>query len=356
MVSADMKTGAAHSIGDTPRPALPCSVFVIGPTASGKTALAHALADALPKLALVNLDAFSFYRGVSTGTAKPTPEEIVRYDYRLVDFLDPPDRFDAQKYAALARAEMENLAVCGRVPLCVGGSGLYLRALLHGLDELPPANAALREGLRAEAADKGWPALHARLAECDPVRAAELHPNDATRIERALEVFALSGRPMSEQRRAGPLDVRDRNEFVAQVDPDGAWLRERIERRTRALVGEDWRAEVESLWTTYGDGLETFQSMQAIGYSQMIAAAKAARTQDGRAVDFAALSEEIALRTWQYARRQKTWNRKENYDARFRPPEVAGGGMHAGALAREPQVAEVVGAVRHFLQTKGHTP
>ena len=226
-----------------------------------------------------------------------------------------------------------------------------MRALLHGLDDLPAADAEVRESLRAEAATRGWPALHARLAECDPVRAAELHPNDATRIERALEVFALSGKPMSEQRRSASLDVQNKNVFVVQVEPDAAWLRARIELRTRELVGELWRAEVESLLATYGEDLATFQSMQAIGYPQMIATAKTARAADAREIsaeDFAILRDEIALRTWQYARRQKTWNRKEACHARWLPHEVAGEGA---GLA----MSTMLSALQCFLETKGHT-
>ncbi len=285
------------------------AVFVIGPTASGKTALAHALAERFPSLACVNLDAFQFYRGVSAGTAKPSRQEIARYEYALIDFLEAPDRIDARDYGERAAAVCGELFACGRVPLCVGGSGLYLRSLLHGLDDLPSADAALRAHLRAEALAQGWPALHARLAQVDPVRAAELHPNDATRIERALEIHALTGVPMSTLRERTVSLAKQptrMDAFVVRVEPRADWLKERISRRTCVLVGPAWRDEVASLRAAHGAALREFQSMRAIGYPLILDALEGARTWDEEA-----LAADIATLTWRYARRQLTWNRKE---------------------------------------------
>ena len=297
------------------------AVFVIGPTASGKTALAHALADTLPFLTLLNLDALQFYQGVTAGTAKPSAEEIESYGYSLVDFLPASARFDAQEYARLAREACERALAAGNLPLCVGGSGLYLRALLHGLDNLPPADADFRARLRAEVASgradaegrSGWPAAHARLAVVDAVRAAELHPNDGTRIERALEIYALTGKPMSAAReRLGVLKEQPSLfvPFVVRVEPDRDTLKARIAARTRSLVGRAWKDEVEGLFAAHDAELRTFQSFQAIGYAQMLDVVQGRRLWDADA-----LTAEIETLTWQYARRQLTWNRKETAHA-----------------------------------------
>lgn len=299
----------------------PPAVFLVGPTASGKTGLAHQLADELPFLKLVNLDAFQFYQGVTAGTAKPTPEELVHYGYELVDFLQPDARFDAMGYALLAKEACIKAHKEGKLPLCVGGSGLYLRALLHGLDNLPPADASFRARLREEVAGghpdaqgrTGWPAAHARLALVDPVRAAELHPNDATRIERALEVHALTGQPMSGLcGRTGELKNQPSlfHPFVVRVEPEREKLKSRIALRTKALVDEAWLHEVEALHAQYGPSVRGFQSFQAIGYAQMLDV-----VQGGRAWEPCALASEIETLTWQYARRQLNWNRKETAQA-----------------------------------------
>jgi tRNA dimethylallyltransferase len=311
------------------------AIFVIGPTASGKSALAHSLMEEFPALRLVNLDAFQFYRGVTAGTAKPTEQERALYDYSLIDFLDPPARMDAQVYAGLAAKTCAAIAGKGFVPLCVGGSGLYLRALLHGLDDLPAASADLRKAIREEAARSGWPFLHSKLAAVDAVRAAELHVNDSSRIERALEIHSLTGKPMSALRaRTLPLMLQPAllNACIVRVEPDRTWLKERIESRSQMLVGSNWRDEVTGLRSQYGESLRSFQSMQAIGYSRVLDAVEGLRPWDEKSI-----AAEIVTLTWQYARRQLTWNSKETAHAKWDP-----------AQSDTRIVREVVGA---FLKT-----
>ncbi len=288
------------------------ALIIIGPTASGKTGLAHALCDSWRGSGnvceVVNLDAFQFYKGLDIGTAKPGRSEIEHYNYHCVDILKPEDRIDAQEYASKAHAACEDIANRGGLPICVGGSGLYLRAFLHGLDELPKGDEGIRAFLRKRAEQIGWPALHRWLQAIDPARAQELHPNDSVRVERALELFFLTGKPPSESyRRTNLLQEQESlfNAFVVHVNAPDVLLRSRIEARTPAMLAAGWVKEVEDLYKTYGDALSDLQSMKAIGYRDILTYLKTpGETQDVLAIN-------IAISTWQYARRQRTWNAKE---------------------------------------------
>ncbi len=287
------------------------AIVVIGATASGKTALAHGIADAWRALGvsaeLVNLDAFQFYRGLSVGTAKPSPAEIIRYLYHCVDILDADERIDAADYARRAHAACADIVLRGGIPICVGGSGLYLRAFLHGLDALPREDAGIRLFLRRRAAEIGWPALHGWLQVLDPERAKELHPNDGVRIERAIEIFFLTGKRVSESyKRSSALREQDMlfNAFVVHVDSKDAALRERINCRVREMLGAGWIDEVRVLAERYGSGLDSLQCMKAIGYRDVLKYLQISG-------DFEGLGAAIATQTWQYARRQRTWNAKE---------------------------------------------
>jgi tRNA dimethylallyltransferase len=294
------------------------AVIVIGPTASGKTALAHSLCDAWRATGcvseLVNLDAFQFYKGLDIGTAKPKAHEILDYNYHLVDVLNPENRMDAQEYARRAEAACEDIAGRGGLPVCVGGSGLYLRAFLHGLDELPEADDGIRNVLRIKAKKIGWPGMHRWLQALDPARAQELHPNDSVRIERAIEIFFLTGKPPSETyKRSAVLQEQQCrfHAYVIHVDAPDSVLRSRIEARTPIMLQEGWVGEVEKLYKLYGESLSSFQSMKAIGYRDILEYLK------GSSGSEKALETNIAVRTWQYARRQRTWNAKELKHASF---------------------------------------
>ena len=175
---------------------LPPAILLMGPTTSGKTAVAMALADRFP-VELISVDSAQVFVDMNLGTAKPDPATLARYPHRLIDLITPEQSYSAARFCADALAAMAEITAAGKVPLLVGGTILYFRALLQGLAELPQADPALRAEIDAEAAAHGWPAIHARLASLDPTTAARLHPTDSQRLQRALEICLLSGRPMS---------------------------------------------------------------------------------------------------------------------------------------------------------------
>jgi tRNA dimethylallyltransferase len=301
------------------------AVFVIGPTASGKTALAHQLFEQLQSelkkpCQLVNIDAFQFYRSVSIGVAKPTSQEISSYGYRGIDILEPLGSMDAARYAEFVWGACREISDNGRLPVCVGGSGLYLRSVLHGLDPLPERNDALRQMFRASAQAWGWPALHGWLKTLAPLRAAQLHPNDKTRIERALEiVFQLpegvapesvfqSTQTLAKQELLG-------SSYVIRVDCDDDVLRRRIASRIDAMFASGWLSEVKNLQQQFGAEFALSQAGKAIGYREIIAALAENEAPD--APQISELKARIATLTWQYVRRQRTWNAKERFDWEF---------------------------------------
>nr|MBP8795568.1 tRNA (adenosine(37)-N6)-dimethylallyltransferase MiaA [Brachymonas sp.] len=175
---------------------LPPAILLMGPTASGKTAAAMALYDALP-VELISVDSAQVFIDMNIGTAKPDVGLLTRYPHRLIDLITPEERYSAARFRADALAAMAEITAAGRVPILVGGTMLYFRALLHGLAELPQADAALRAQIDRDAASRGWPAMHTLLQTLDPVTAERLPPTDSQRIQRALEVCLASGKPMS---------------------------------------------------------------------------------------------------------------------------------------------------------------
>ncbi len=284
-------------------------VVILGPTGSGKTATAHSIAQMLGRpVGLVGLDAFQIYRGLGIGTAAPTPEEQAHYHYACTAFLDPPESTDAAKFARLAHDACDHHASQGRTAVCVGGSGLYLRAFLHGLDAAPPRDDALRASLRERAERHGWPALHRELQSLDPARAGEIAPRDGVRIERALEIAigAGSGLLASSARKA-PLGSQPflRPVVLVHVDQPREELHRRIARRVQACMEAGWRAEVERLLDEYGPVCLNFPALRAIGYQSI------ARSLLSGTFSCDEQSELIARKTRQYARQQETWNRKE---------------------------------------------
>jgi tRNA dimethylallyltransferase len=312
------------------------AIFVIGPTASGKTAFAHRLAEMIPSACgaeceLINLDAFQFYRTMDIGAAKPTPEELEQYKYRGVDILDPLESIDAAAYADFVWQQCREISARGKLPICVGGSGLYLRAVLHGLDPLPPRNDDLRQMFRASAAEWGWPLLHDWLKALAPSRAAQLHPNDKTRIERALEiVFQLPEgvSPDSVFSQSQPLNQQDLagNCYVVQIDCSDEVLKQRINLRLDEMFTRGWVAEVECLYQRWGSEFFASQAGKAIGYLDIHQACRQAEFTAGASgkensrLDLRVVEElkrKIATSTWQYVRRQRTWNAKERCDWSF---------------------------------------
>ena len=272
----------------------------MGPTASGKTALAVSLVERFP-LEIISVDSALVYRGMDVGTAKPDAVTLARAPHHLLDIRDPTETYSAATFCDDARRLMADIVARGKVPLLVGGTMLYFRALLHGLDDLPRADAALRKTLEVEAAARGWPALHADLEAVDPETAARLAPNDSQRIGRALEIFRLTGKPMS------ALLARAQSEFpyrvlqLALVPSDRAVLHQRIARRFDAMLADGLIYEVKRLRQACVLTPD-LPSMRAVGYRQAWAHL------DGE-IDLGEVREQGIAATRQLAKRQLTWLR-----------------------------------------------
>jgi tRNA dimethylallyltransferase len=278
-------------------------LVLLGPTAAGKTAVACALADRRP-CHLISMDSTMVYRGLDIGTAKPDAEERTRYPHALIDLRDPEQTFSAADFVVAADREVRSAWAADRLPVLVGGSMLYARAFRAGLAALPPADPVLRAEITSEAAERGWAALHEELERIDPEAARGIHPNNPQRLQRALEVYRATGRPLS----AWWHDQRDRGAAVrlgadlvevAIGGPARAHLHERIERRFDAMLEAGFEAEVARLRLRPGLGPETV-SMRAVGYRQMWAYL------DG-AIDHATMRNRALAATRQLAKKQLTW-------------------------------------------------
>ena len=281
-------------------PRHPPAIFLMGPTASGKTALAVSLVERFP-LEIISVDSALVYRGMDIGTAKPDAATLARAPHHLLDIRDPTEAYSAAAFCDDARRLMADIVARGRVPLLVGGTMLYFRALLQGLDDLPRADAALRKELEAEAAARGWPALHAELAQVDPATAARLAPNDSQRIGRALEIFRLTGTPMSALLDRAQSVLPYRVLQLALIPSDRAVLHQRIAARFDTMLAEGLIGEVETLRRTYALTPD-LPAMRAVGYRQAWAYL------DGE-IDLRELREQGIAATRQLAKRQLTWLR-----------------------------------------------
>jgi tRNA dimethylallyltransferase len=278
----------------------PPVIALAGPTASGKTAAALAIARELPA-EIVSVDSALVYRGLDIGTAKPTAAERAQVPHHLVDIREPTQAYSAAEFAADARALVDAVRARGRAVLLVGGTMLYFKALFEGLATMPPADARLRAALEQEAARNGWPALHAELARVDPATAARLAPNDAQRIQRALEVFRLTGQPLS-QLHAAARGAGWRPDLFLSLEPaQRSWLHERIAQRFDAMLAAGFVDEVKAL-RARGDLTAELPSMRCVGYRQ------AWEALDG-AAPLAELRERGIFATRQLAKRQLTWLR-----------------------------------------------
>jgi len=278
----------------------PPAIFLMGPTASGKTALAVGLVERFP-LEIISVDSALVYRGMNIGTAKPDTATLVRAPHHLLDIRDPTEAYSAAAFCSDAGRLMADIVARGRVPLLVGGTMLYFRALLQGLDDLPQADAGVRKTLAEEAAARGWPALHAELAEIDPATAARLMPNDAQRIGRALEIFRLTGTPMSALLRRAHAELPYRVLQLALIPSDRVVLHQRIAARCDAMLAEGLLDEVDTLRRSYALNAD-LPSMRAVGYRQAWACL------DGD-IDLKGLRDQGIAATRQLAKRQLTWLR-----------------------------------------------
>jgi tRNA dimethylallyltransferase len=270
---------------------------VAGPTASGKTAAAFAIAKQ-HAVEIISVD-------MDIGTAKPTAQELASVPHHLINIRDPLHAYSAAEFVADAQRLIEEIHARGKLPLLVGGTMLYFKALLDGLDDMPKADPAVRAALEAEAAQKGWPALHAELAEVDAVTAARLSPNDSQRISRALEVFRLSGQPLSffhqKNATAEPSNPSRAHPLICLEPQDRSWLHERIAQRFDAMLAAGFMDEVKAL-RARGDLHLDLPSMRCVGYRQ------AWEALDGTS-PMAELRDKGIFATRQLAKRQITWLR-----------------------------------------------
>ncbi len=280
--------------------ALPRYVALAGPTASGKTAAALAIARARP-VEIVSVDSALVYRGMDIGTAKPTREERAEVPHHLIDIIDPRESYSAAAFVQDATRLIHEIAARGRLPLLVGGTMLYFKALADGIDAMPAADPEVRRALEADAAAHGWPAMHARLAKVDAATAARLAPNDSQRIQRALEVWHSSGRPLSSFHRARESAGAQPAALLSLEPSQRAWLHQRIEARFDAMLASGFLEEVEGL-RARGDLAPDLPSMRCVGYRQ------AWEALDGR-YPIAELRERGIAATRQLAKRQLTWLR-----------------------------------------------
>jgi tRNA dimethylallyltransferase len=278
------------------------AITLMGPTASGKTDLAVWLVERFP-LEVVSVDSALVYRGMDIGTAKPDAATLARAPHHLIDLVAPTETYSAGQFKRDAERVMAEISARGRLPLLVGGTMLYFRALGGGLDELPPADPGLRAELEARGERLGWPALHAELAGLDPRTAARLKPNDSQRIQRALEVCLSTGGTMSALLDKRPRHEPDQDAWLefALFPEDRSWLHRRINQRFAQMLDRGLVEELESLRHRYPLS-PTLPAMRCVGYRQ------AWRYLAGE-IDMAALHEQGAAATRQLAKRQLTWLR-----------------------------------------------
>ena len=288
-------------------------ICLAGPTASGKTDFAIRLSEKLP-LEIISVDSALVYRGMDIGTAKPDADTLKRAPHRLIDIRDPEDNYSAGDFVRDAAIEINDIRASGRIPLLVGGTMMYFRSLTEGIAELPAADPEIRDRLDTDAADVGWPAMHRKLGELDPDVAARINPNDSQRIQRALEVFEISGRTMSDWQTAGRRSGPDDSYLkLALVPGSRAVLHERIGARLQSMFDQGFIEEVETLRQRPGLSNRS-SSMRAVGYRQIWSHL------DGDYDRPAAIDKALAA-TRQLAKRQLTWLRSDEQLNRFDPLE-----------------------------------
>ena len=280
----------------------PTALFILGPTASGKTALALALAQQRP-IEIISVDSALVYRGMDIGTAKPSREEQAVCPHHLIDIIEPTEAYSAAQFAADAQRLIHEIHARGRLPVLVGGTMLYVKALLEPLTELPESDAQIRAQIDAQAADLGWPAMHAQLAQIDPITAARIEPNDAQRINRALEIFRISGKPMTQWLAEDTTthELSFKPILTALIPEPRAILHERINQRFVTMLNEGFLDEMRTL-RARGDLHLGLPSMRCVGYRQ------AWEHLDG-AYGYDELIEKGQAATRQLAKRQMTWIR-----------------------------------------------
>jgi len=276
------------------------ALFLMGPTASGKTELAMALAQHIPA-EIISVDSAMVYRTMDVGTGKPTPDQLRASPHHLIDIRDPSESYSAAEFRQDALRLVAEIKQRGRIPLFVGGTLLYFRALQQGLSALPSANSEIRASLLSEAERIGWHAMHARLLKCDLQAAARIHPNDSQRIQRALEVYELAGKPLSAffQEKQFGLSLETPIQSFALMPRDRAWLHKRIEARFHKMLENQLVLEVERLYCR-GDLNLALPAMRAVGYRQIWGYLS-------KDYSYSAMVDRALAATRQLAKRQLSW-------------------------------------------------
>lgn len=290
---------APHTTMQFPANLLKQCWFVAGPTASGKSAAALHLARVL-NAEIVSLDSMAVYRGMTIGTAKPSVADQESVRHHLIDIADPAQDFSVTEFVRLAYEAANDIARRGRIPLFVGGTGLYLRSILRGMFEGPAADWDLRNRWENLAVQHGPEWLHSQLAERDPLTARRLHPNDMRRLIRAIEVFELTGKRLSEDQYHRPRPPEDRPACVVWLQPPRPWLHERINQRIDMMMHEGWLEETRMLLES--DPPPGRTARQALGYQELIQ-----HLEGTLSLEYAVA--QIKISTRQFAKRQHTWFR-----------------------------------------------
>lgn len=288
------------------------AICLMGPTASGKTALAIELVQRFP-LEIISVDSAQIYKSMNIGTGKPDAETLQRAPHRLIDFLDPAESYSAARFCEDARRDMAEIRAAGKVPLLVGGTMLYFKALRDGLADMPAADEQVRADILAFANDEGWAAVHAELASVDPKAALRIHPNDPQRLQRALEVFRVSGRSLSDWQalQATETPGNDSLRFLSIQPVDRSVLHSRIAKRFYQMLDDGLVAEVERLYAR-DDLRPELPSIRSVGYRQVWQYLS-------HEIGYDAMVERGIIATRQLAKRQITWLRSwsalHNFDS-----------------------------------------
>ena len=289
---------------------VPSVIFLMGPTASGKTDLALAINETF-ETEIISVDSAMVYRGMDIGTAKPSPEILSRFPHHLIDICEPTERYSAGRFRDDALELIQDIHTRGKIPLLVGGTGLYFRSLEQGISAVPPADPAIREEIEQQAQKQGWGALHQRLAEIDPESAQRIHPNDPQRIQRALEVYEITGKTLSEYFSSGREQALPFHINKLVISPqERSTLHSCIEQRFLAMLDSGFIEEVRDL---HGrpELKPDLPAMRLVGYRQ------AWRYLDGE-ISHAEMQEQSIIATRQLAKRQMTWLRSEKNAQWFR--------------------------------------
>ncbi|OCG05183.1 tRNA (adenosine(37)-N6)-dimethylallyltransferase MiaA [Gilliamella sp. wkB112] len=296
----------------------PKIITLMGPTASGKTAVAMALYERYP-IDIISVDSALIYRGMDIGTAKPTKEEQQKYPHKLIDICDPSESYSAANFRQDAIVEIETTLNNGRIPLLVGGTMLYFKALIEGLSPLPAANSEIRQQIEEKASELGWQAIHEQLKKVDPIAADRIHPNDPQRLNRALEVYLITGKSLTELTQNNSEGLPYEIIQFAIMPEDRAILHQRIEKRFLQMLELGFEQEVKTLMQR-SDLHTNLPSIRCVGYRQMWEYLQGDTSYDEMVFKGICATRQLAKRqiTWLRGWKQPvTWLSNNNFDAIF---------------------------------------